>query len=86
MGANFKVHSYHETTVQVPSVTREGAEVMGILPCILVELVPVSDYGRSYTHESPMPSQEALVAARELFKEGNIVEMGDFKPVTEEQK
>lgn len=86
MGVRYKVHSYHETSVQVPAVDGQGRSITGILPAIIVELVPVADYGRTITHEAPMGSPEELAAARALFQQDAIVEMGDFKAVIEEQK
>lgn len=69
------VHGRHATHVDVPAQTAEGHEIVGKMPAVIVELVPVDPWGKSITHIAITPDKESTAKADALFQVDAVVEI-----------
>jgi len=71
----YKVHSVHETQVRVAAKTADGLDVEGMLPALVVELVPLDSWGRTYTHVEALKTDEQRTTALATFARDAQVEL-----------
>lgn len=82
MSVRYRVHSAHPGTVKVPATTEDGHEIVGEMPAVLVELVPLDPYRSTITFAEICPGGgDALEKALAQFPVEGILEMGEWKLV-----
>lgn len=71
----YKVHSRHDTMVDVPAKTPEGLAITGRMSASIVELVPANKVGSTITLTVATPGDADKKAAADLYKVGSTVEV-----------
>jgi len=71
----YKVHSRHDTLVDVPAKTPDNHEIVGRMPASIVELVPVNGVGATITLTVVAPVKAEQEKVRDLYKVGALLEL-----------
>lgn len=69
------VHSVHFTSDVQPVETKEGHVVQAIIPVAIVELVCPKSVGTTITHKELIRNEDDATRVKELFQEGELVDM-----------
>lgn len=74
----YRVHNFSTGSVDVAVKDEEGHEFRAPAPACLIELVPVLDYGKSFTIMERYKTEKELKALVDTFPVGGIVEHGPW--------
>lgn len=70
----WRVHSFDVVQQDVPAKDEDGDLITGVVPCALIELVPIHGHGKSHTVAKVVKTAKQLAELRDLFEIGAIIE------------
>lgn len=75
MKRSLLVHSVHFTSEFQPVETKEGRIVQALEPVAIIEMVCPKGVGTTITHKEVIPTEDDAKRVKELFVEGELVDM-----------